>query len=58
MILLMSELKYDFFYLIAKEGGNVGVIHLIENETDINYVTSEGTTWPYIAVLPVKYFTL
>ena len=51
-------MKYDFFSLIAKEGGNVGVIHLIENETDINYVTSEGTTWPYIAVLPVKYFTL
>lgn len=38
-------------------GGNTGVIHLIENETDIEWLRDTGPHAPYIAFVTIEMFT-
>jgi len=37
--------------------GNVGVIHLVQNETDIDWIVSHGKFSPYIPLLTAEMFT-
>ena len=45
-------------YFAAKEGGNVGIVHMIKEDTDIDYVVKTGHNFPYVAILTVRHFTL
>lgn len=42
--------------LLAKRGGSVGVIHYCENIEDVHFILINGTSHPYIPVLPTKLF--
>lgn len=46
----------SFILFIAKRGGSVGVIHYCERIEDINEILINGTSHPYIPVLPSKLF--
>ena len=48
-------LSLDLF--LAKMKGNVGVIHLVQNETDIDWIVSHGKFSPYIPLLTAEMFT-
>ncbi|CAG2177226.1 unnamed protein product, partial [Oppiella nova] len=42
----------------SKEGGNVGVVHVVNDQTDIDHVLKTGQHYPYIPVITAKYFKL
>lgn len=41
----------------SKLGGNVGVVHLVFSESDIDWIDTKGIHDPYVAILPPKMFT-
>jgi hypothetical protein len=45
-------------YLKAKEGGNVGVLHLVKHQNDIEWILSKGSAYPYVAMLSVEFYTM
>ncbi|CAG2116809.1 unnamed protein product, partial [Medioppia subpectinata] len=42
----------------SKEGGNVGAVYVINNETDMDHVLNTGRHYPYIPVITPKDFNL
>lgn len=44
--------------IVAKEGGNVGVIHWVARKDDLNYVIKRGSHPPYIPILEFQEFTM
>ncbi len=54
--LIINQFDYPF-QCLADEGGNVGVIHLVENETDIIYIINQESSNVYIPVVTPDYFT-
>ncbi|UYV65466.1 NCSTN [Cordylochernes scorpioides] len=38
-------------------GGAIGTIHVVENEKDIDWMIKRGPSPPYIATLPIQFFT-
>lgn len=45
------------FFLAAKSG-SVGVIHVVENEADVEWLEVNGTAAPYMVVLSFDMFTI
>ena len=45
---------YNLF--TAERGGNVGVFHYIENQTDVDWLVTNGTHKPYIVLLTPEMF--
>lgn len=41
----------------AERGGNVGVVHLIQNDSDVNWLVEHGDAPPYMPVLGPEMFT-
>lgn len=39
---------------VADRSGNTGVVQLIDNETDLQWVIQEGPAPPYVIVMPLS----
>lgn len=46
-----------YFFVTASRSGDVGIIHLIEEDNDIKWLEHNTTTGPYTVVLPFSMFT-
>ncbi|CAH1153337.1 unnamed protein product [Phaedon cochleariae] len=42
----------------SNRGGSTGTIHVCDSKRDLNFLLVNGTAFPYIPVLPVKYFNV
>lgn len=41
---------------VASRGGNVGTLHYVENDVDLEWLLINGTHQPYIALLNIAMF--
>lgn len=42
--------------ILGSRSGDTGVVHIIRNETDINWLIKNANAGPYIIVVTFKYF--
>lgn len=53
-----SSQTFIVFYLFsASRSGSVGVVHLIEADTDLSWIENNATSGPYTVVMPFAMFT-
>ena len=45
--------RFNFFssFFAAHKDGNVGIVHVVYGEEDMNWILNEGGTPPYVPVL-------
>ncbi len=46
-----------FFVTSAARSGNVGIIHIIESESDVDWLVKDALAPPYVAVVHPSMFT-
>ena len=42
---------------VAKRGGNVGTVHMVESQADVDWLVQHGPHAPYIPLLKYSTFT-